>query len=136
MESSKGEDLWPALPGFGGTALLYPVLLSEGFHKRGVSLQRIAQVASATPARVFGLAPRKGTMAVGSDADLAVIDLDLEQVVTPELCSSAQDHTPFAGVAVRGWPVATLVRGVPMFREGEAAKDFGGVYLRRDAGVH
>jgi dihydropyrimidinase/allantoinase len=131
MEESKGTDLWPALPGFGGTALLYPVLLSEGYHKRGVALERIASLASANPARIFGLAPRKGTIAVGADADLAIIDLDLEQVVTPEICLSAQDHTPFAGVAVRGWPVATLVRGVPMFRDGEAAKDHPGVFLKR-----
>jgi dihydropyrimidinase/allantoinase len=137
MEESKGEDLWPALPGFGGTALLYPVLLSEGYHKRGVPLSRIAQVASATPARIFGLAPRKGTLSVGADADLAIIDLDLEQVVTPELCLSAQDHTPFAGVSVRGWPVATLVRGITMFRDGEVAKDFPGSFLKRgEAGVH
>ncbi|TMK22206.1 MAG: dihydropyrimidinase [Actinobacteria bacterium] len=135
MEESKGTDLWPALPGFGGTALLYPVLISEGHHKRGVPLARIASVASATPARIFGLAPRKGTIAVGSDADLAIVDLDLEQVVTPELCLSAQDHTPFAGVTVRGWPVATLVRGIPMFRDGEAAKDHVGSYLSR-GGVH
>ena len=131
MEESKGSDLWPALPGFGGTALLYPVLISEGYHKRGVPLERIAEVASANPARIFGLEPRKGTIAVGADADLAIIDLDLEQVVTPEICLSAQDHTPFAGVSVRGWPVATLVRGVPMFRDGEAAKDFPGVFLKR-----
>jgi dihydropyrimidinase/allantoinase len=133
MESSKGDDLWPALPGFGGTALLYPVLLSEGHHKRGIGLDRIAQVASAVPARTFGLFPRKGTIAVGSDADLAIVDLDLEQVVTPEICLSAQDHTPFAGVRVRGWPVATLVRGATMLRDGEAAKDWPGVYLRREA---
>jgi allantoinase len=136
MEESKGDDLWPALPGFGGTALLYPVLISEGYHKRGVPLERIASVASATPARVFGLAPKKGTIAVGSDADLAIVDLDLEQTVTPELCLSAQDHTPFAGVKVRGWPVCTLVRGKQMFRDGEAAKDFVGEYQKRDPRVH
>jgi dihydropyrimidinase/allantoinase len=131
MEESKGEDLWPALPGFGGTALLYPVLISEGYHKRSVSLDRIAQVASATPARIFNLYPRKGTIAVGADADLAIVDVGFEQVVTPELCLSAQDHTPFAGVAVKGWPVTTLVRGTPMLREGEVAKDFPGTYLKR-----
>jgi dihydropyrimidinase/allantoinase len=132
MEESKGEDLWPALPGFGGTALLYPILISEGHHKRRVSLERIAQVASANPARTFNLYPRKGTIAVGSDADLTIIDPDLEQVVTPELCLSAQDHSPFAGVSVRGWPVATLVRGIPMLRDGDVAKDWPGMYLRRD----
>lgn len=131
MEESKGDDLWPALPGFGGTALLYPVLLSEGHHKRQIPLERIAQVASATPARVFNLYPRKGTIAVGADADLTIIDPELEQIVTPELCRSAQDHTPFEGVAVKGWPVATLVRGTPMFREGEVAKEWPGRYLNR-----
>ena len=136
MEESKGSDLWPALPGFGGTALLYPVLLSEGYHRRGVPLARIAQVASSEPARVFGLGPRKGTIAVGSDADLAIVDLDLEQVVTPELCQSAQDHTPFAGVKVRGWPVVTLVRGIPMLRDGDVSKDHPGTFLKRDPRVH
>lgn len=131
MEESKGEDLWPALPGFGGTALLYPVLLSEGHRKRGIALERIAQVAAATPARVFNLYPKKGTIGVGSDADLTIVDPELEQVVTPELCRSAQDHTPFEGVSVRGWPVATLVRGTPMFREGEIVKEWPGRYLRR-----
>ncbi|HEX9710959.1 MAG TPA: dihydroorotase family protein [Actinomycetota bacterium] len=131
MESSKGDDLWPALPGFGGTALLYPVLISEGHHKRGIPLDRIAQVCSATPARAFNLYPRKGTIAVGADADLTVVDMNLEQTVTPDLCRSAQDHSPFGGVKVKGWPVATLVRGIPMLRDGEIAKDFPGQYLRR-----
>ena len=133
MEESKGDDLWPALPGFGGTALLYPVLISEGHHKRGISMDRITQVASAGPARVFNLYPRKGTIAVGADADLAIVDVDLEQTVTPELCRSAQDHTPFEGVSVKGWPVTSLVRGLPMLRDGEIAKDWPGEYLKRNA---
>lgn len=131
MEESKGDDLWPALPGFGGTALLYPVLISEGHHRRGLGLDRITQVAAAGPARTFNLYPRKGTIAVGSDADLTVVDPELKQTVTPEICRSAQDHTPFQGVPLKGWPVATLVRGIPMFRDGEIAKDWPGEYLRR-----
>jgi dihydropyrimidinase/allantoinase len=131
MEEHKGDDLWPAQPGFGGTALLYPVLVSEGHHRRGLPLDRIAQVAAATPARAFNLYPRKGTIAVGSDADLTIVDPNLEQIVTPELCRSAQDHTPFEGVSVKGWPVATLVRGIPMLRDGEVAKDWPGRYVPR-----
>jgi dihydroorotase (multifunctional complex type) len=131
MEDAKGDDLWPALPGFGGTALLYPVLISEGMHKRGITADRIAQVASATPAKTFNLYPRKGTIAVGSDADLAIVDAELEQTVTPELCLSAQDHTPFEGVALKGWPVTTIVRGIPMYRDTDVSKDYPGKYLRR-----
>ena len=52
-----------SLPGFGGASILYPVLLSEGCHKRGVSLQRVAELVSANPARNFGLYPRKGAIA-------------------------------------------------------------------------
>lgn len=131
MEDSKGDDLWPALPGFGGTALLYPVLLSEGYHKRGISLDRIAQVASAQPARTFGLYGRKGTIAVGADADLTIVDLEQEQTVTAELCRSAQDHCPFDGVKVKGWPVTTISRGVPMLRDGRIADHYPGRYLKR-----
>ncbi len=131
MEDSKGDDLWPALPGFGGTALLYPVLISEGVHKRGLSLARVAEVASAAPARAYNLYPRKGTIAVGSDADLAVVDLDREQVVTPELCHSAQDHTPFEGIAVKGWPTDTILRGQPVLRGGEVVDGARGQYIHR-----
>jgi len=131
MEELKGDDLWPAAPGFGGTALLYPVLLSEGHHKRGIPLARIAEVASAAPAAAYNLYGRKGTIAVGADADLAVVDLDLTQTVTTELCRSAQDHCPFEGVEVTGWPVTTVVGGIAMLRDGEIAKTSPGKYLKR-----
>jgi dihydropyrimidinase/allantoinase len=131
MEAEKGDELWPAQPGFGGTALLYPVMLSEGAHKRGIPLTRIAEVVSAAPARAFGLQGRKGTIAVGADADLAVVDLELEQVVTTELCQSAQDHCPFEGETVKGWPVTTLVRGNPVYVDGKVSSEFTGSYLRR-----
>lgn len=131
MEEQKGDDLWPALPGFGGTALLYPVLISEGYHKRGIPLARVAEVASAAPARAYNLYPQKGTIALGSDADLAIVDLELEQAVSVELCRSAQDHTPFEGVNVRGWPSTTVLRGQPVFHDGEVVDTFTGEFLRR-----
>ncbi len=131
MEDWKGDDLWPALPGFGGTALLYPVLISEGMHKRGIPLSRLVEVASAAPARAYNLYPRKGTIAVGSDADLAIVDLDSEQVVTAELCRSAQDHTPFEGIAVKGWPTDTILRGQPVLRRGEVVDGAHGQYVHR-----
>jgi dihydroorotase-like cyclic amidohydrolase len=131
MEEMKGDDLWPAQPGFGGTALLYPVMLSEGARKRGLPLARIAEVVSAQPARTFGLYGRKGTIAVGADADLAVVDLELSQVVTTDLCQSAQDHCPFEGETVTGWPVTTLVRGTPAFVDGKVAPESVGTYLKR-----
>jgi dihydropyrimidinase/allantoinase len=131
MEAEKGDDLWPAQPGFGGTALLYPVLISEGFHKRGLPLTRIAELAAAAPAQAYNIYGTKGTIAVGADADLAIVDLDLTRVVTPELCQSAQDHTPFEGIAVRGWPTTTVLRGRPVMTDGTVTDAFPGQYVRR-----
>ncbi len=118
MEQEKGDELWPALPGFGGTALLYPILISEGMHKRNLSPARIAELASANPARAYGLDGRKGNLLVGYDADLAIVDPGLEQEVTTELLLSGQDHCPFEGRKVRGWPVATVLRGQIAYQNG------------------
>jgi dihydroorotase-like cyclic amidohydrolase len=130
-EELKGEELWPALPGFGGSGLLYPVLLSEGHHKRGLSLATCAELVSANPAKAFGLYPVKGAIAVGSDADFAIVDLDTERPVTTALLHSAQDHTPFEGVRLRGWPVTTILRGRVAYRDGATVGGPSGAFLHR-----
>ncbi|MCS7236399.1 MAG: amidohydrolase family protein [Armatimonadota bacterium] len=131
FEEEKGEDLWRALPGFGGTALLYPYLISEGMLRRGLSPARVAELASANSARAFGLYPRKGTLTPGADADLAVVDLEREQEVHPELLLSAQDFTPFEGMRLRGWPVYTIRGGQVVFANGQIRGGPTGRYLRR-----
>lgn len=131
LEELKGDDLWPAQPGFGRTALIYPALVSEGVHRRGLLLERIVELVAAAPARAFGCNPRKGAIMVGADADLVLRDLELEQVVTPEVLRSAQDHTPFAGVFVRGWPVRTILRGQTAFADGEIVSAPRGEFLAR-----
>jgi len=135
MEAMKGDELWPALPGFGGTALLYPVLISEGYHRRGLSLERVAELASAAPARAFACYPRKGAITVGGDADFAIVDLEREEVVTPQLLHSAQDHTPFQGVRLKGWPVQTILRGRTVYRNGEIVSPPSGTFLPRPQGM-
>ncbi|MGI5270066.1 dihydroorotase [Nonomuraea sp. CA-218870] len=130
MEAEKGDQLWPARPGFGGTALLYPVLFSEGHRKRGLPLSRIAELASANPARAYNLWGRKGSLMVGFDADLTVVDPELAQAVTNEVCLSGQDHTPFEGVELTGWPVVTAVGGQVRFRDGETVGEPSGRYAR------
>jgi dihydropyrimidinase/allantoinase len=131
LEEHKGDELWPALPGFGGTGLLYPIMLSEGMHKRGLAPHRVAELVSANPARAYGLWPRKGSLLVGQDADLTVVDPDLEQEVTTDLLLSGQDHCPFAGRKVRGWPVATVLRGRIAYRDGAVVGTPGGTFVAR-----
>jgi dihydroorotase (multifunctional complex type) len=131
LEELKKDELWPAQPGFGGTALIYPVMISEGYHKRGLSLSAIARLVSTNPAKAYALHPVKGAIAVGSDADLALIELEREQVVSRALLHSAQDHTPFEGVKVKGWPKLTMLRGRVAFRDGEVVGPAAGEFLRR-----
>ena len=131
LEELKRDELWPAQPGFGGTALLYPVMVSEGYHRRGLSLHAIAELVSARPARAYALYPVKGVIAVGSDADLVLLDLEREQTVSPALLQSDQDHTPFEGVTVKGWPQTTMLRGRVVYRDGEVVAPASGEFLRR-----
>jgi dihydroorotase (multifunctional complex type) len=135
-EHKKEDDLWGSLPGFGGSSLLYPTLISEGFHKRNISLQRISEVASANPARQFGLFPRKGTIAVGADADFAIIDLEKTETVSAELLQSAQDFTPFAGMALKGWPAEIVLRGQTAMKNGQVTARPQGKYIPRPVALH
>lgn len=131
MEELKTGDTWTAMPGFGGTSLLYPVLLSEAVHKRGLPIERVVDLVSTAPARRFGLFPKKGAIAVGSDADFALVDMNLEKEVTVENSFSAQDHNPFAGTRLKGWPVATVLRGELAFQRGAPVGSRRGAFVAR-----
>lgn len=131
MQFLKGADLWAARPGLGASPGLYPVLLSDGFHQRGLTLERIADLASTAPAKAFGCYPTKGAIQIGADADLAMIDVDREQVVTPQMLQSDSDFSGFQGVTLKGWPVRTILRGRTVFKDGEVVGEPGGEFLRR-----
>jgi dihydropyrimidinase len=92
----------------------------------------VARLTSYAPARIFNLFPRKGTLMVGSDADLAVIDPNLHLEVNPAMLKSAADFTPFDGSTLTGWPTLTMVRGVVMMRDRVVVGAPGhGQYLKR-----
>ena len=112
-----GAPLWDEWPGFAGLATMLPVLVTEGFLKGRIDLPKLAQVTSANPARTFGLYPQKGTIAVGSDADLVVVDLDREATVGPETTRSRYTSA-FEDLPLRGWPVLTVRRGDIIFEDG------------------
>ncbi len=129
-------DFWSIKPGFDCVGLVLPTMLSGGYHDRGMSLSRIAEVVSLNPARIFGLYPRKGTIAVGSDADLALVDLDQRHVVGPEMTGPHSDFSIYDRMAFRGWPQMTISRGEIIARNGEIVTAPGrGRYLRREVGA-
>lgn len=129
-ETHKEGDMWKALPGFGGTALIYPVLLTEGT-KRGLSLEHVVNLAATNAAKAYGLAPRKGSIAVGCDADLAIVDMNETYTVTPGRLLSAQEYTPFEGMALTGWATRTLLRGQTVYANGKVVGTPSGTYLKR-----
>ena len=134
---TKQKSLWLASQGFPGTATILPVLLHEGYHRRGLSLQRIAQLISHTPARLFGIDDRKGRIAVGMDADLTMVDIDLERTVRHEDLLSYSDYSIYDGWTFQGWPVETVLRGKTIMKDGKLVGSPGdGRYLfRRNDGT-
>lgn len=94
-----------------------PMLYSEGVATGRLSLERLVEVTSTNAARLFGLYPRKGTIAVGSDADLVVLDPALRRTIGPPYESRA-GYSVFDGRTVEGWPRQTIRRGELVFEDG------------------
>ncbi len=126
------DDVVQVRLGFPGMATMLPVLISHGYKKRGVSLQRIVEVYSTSAARIFGLYPKKGTIAVGSDADLAIVDLDRSRVASASWIKGVSDYNVFEGETMFGFPERTVVRGKTVYRDGEIQVQGGhGEFLPR-----
>jgi dihydropyrimidinase/allantoinase len=130
-EALKGEELWPAACGFGGSSLMYPFMISEGYHKRKLPLTKIAELISSNPAKAHAIYPKKGIISVGADADFALVDLNLEKTVTVDILNSAQEYTPFEGMKLKGWPIMTILRGKKAYENGKVIGESEGEYIKR-----
>lgn len=128
--SYKEKDIWSATAGFPGTGVLLPVTLSEGL-RRGVPLGRLVDVTSTRSAKLFGLYPRKGTIRVGADADLVVIDPDGGAVIDAVSQHSAADYTPWQGTEIRPRVIHTLVRGTFVYEDGRLTSSRPGQFIAR-----
>jgi dihydropyrimidinase len=117
MKMGSG-DIWSALAGFPGIATMLPVLLSKGVNENRITMEQVAETTSYNAARIFGMYPKKGTIQPDSDADLTIVDLDLQQKVTPDLLQSYSDYTIYDGWTLQGWPVLTMVRGEVIMENG------------------
>lgn len=108
---------YPASPsGMPGVQTLLPLMLNHVSEGR-LSLERLVDLTGHGPARVFGLAA-KGRLEVRRDADLVLVDLNREHVIASSEQKNKSGWTPFDGMKVRGWPIATLLRGKFVMREG------------------
>lgn len=123
--SAKEGGVWKASAGMPGAQAILTVMLSEGHHRRGLSLERIAEVTARNPADIFGL-ERKGRLAPGFDADVLLVDLDAERTVDATTWSSRPGrYNIWEGWRMRGWPVMTMSRGEILMRSGELVTEGG-----------
>jgi allantoinase len=114
------EDIFAAPLGCQVMQETVPLVLDEAYHRRGMPLDAFARFSSTNAARTIGLHPRKGTILPGSDADLALYDLETEWVVDARSQQlSKNPWSPFDGRRSRARCVRTLVRGVTVHRDGE-----------------
>lgn len=111
--------------GFGEMGLTLPLLLHEGHHRRGMPLSQIVAMTSRNIAAAHRLLPRKGTLLPGADADLVVVDLELEQTVDPARLKSRPEGSIYAGRSLRGWPVATVIGGRIVAADGHMTGELG-----------
>ena len=113
---------------------LMPMLFSEGVGKGRLSLSRFVELTSTNPAKLFGLYPRKGTVAVGSDADVVVWDPHLTRTIDGASMYSNAGYSVYDGREVSGWPVYTISRGEVVLEHAEVMARRGrGRWIRRDA---
>ena len=124
----KGQEYPDTPSGMAGVQTLLPLLLDHA-HQGRLALERVVDLTSAAPARVFGIAG-KGRIAVGHDADLVLVDTNRRETITNAQVRSRCGWTPFDGMQVTGWPVATVLRGHVVMRDGDIVGTPRGEVLR------
>ena len=118
--------------GVPGLAARLPLMFSEGVAAGRIDVNHFVRLVATNPAKLFGLYPRKGSIAIGADADLVLWDPAKQVTLTNALMQQAIDYTPYEGRTVTGWPVATLLRGRVVMRDGRVQAEPGsGQFLAR-----
>lgn len=110
IEEKTRADIWTVDCGFPGVETQMPAMLTE-IGKRGASLRDYVRWSAENPAKRFGLFPRKGALMVGSDADIALVDINREWIIEDAKMQSIAKISPWDGRRVKGLPIHTLVRG-------------------------
>jgi dihydropyrimidinase len=121
----EGDTCLTVPPGMSNLETLLPMLYSEGVGKGRITLERFVEAISTNPAKLFGLYPRKGTIAVGSDADLCILDPAKSKTIHAPDMHGGSDFEVYEGFDVTGWPVVTISRGEVVFKNDEVCANPG-----------
>ncbi|HZC34280.1 MAG TPA: dihydropyrimidinase [Chthoniobacterales bacterium] len=140
FEGKGGKQTPPVFKGFRfvpngipGVETRLPLLFSEGVGKGRITLNQFVALSSTNHAKIYGLYPQKGTIAVGADADLALWNPEREVTISQSVLHHGCDYTPYEGLKVKGWPMTTILRGQVIVRDGKLeAKSGTGIYLKQN----
>lgn len=105
--------------GIPGIETRLPLLFSEGVNRGRIDLNTFVALTATNPAKLYGLYPRKGTIAIGSDADLVIWDTQRQVTITNSLLHHNVDYTPYEGMTIQGYPEITLSRGEVVYSQGK-----------------
>lgn len=120
-------------PGVPGIEARLALVFSEGVSRGRIDINTFVATTATNPAKIYGLYPRKGTIAVGADADIAIWDPDMERTISHDTLHEEVDFTPYEGIEVKGWPVKVYSRGDLIVADDHYVGDDGrGQFLRRN----
>ena len=121
--------------GVPGIETRMPLLYSEGVRKGRLSLNQFVALTSTNAAKIYGLHPRKGTIAIGSDADIAIWDPNWERVISTAILHDNMDYTPYDGMVITGWPRTVINQGrLVVYNETLQVERGSGSFLEREPG--
>jgi dihydropyrimidinase len=133
-QKDMGIDDFSRIPnGMPGVETRLPLMYHFGVNAGRFSINRFVELVATGPARLFGLLPRKGTVAIGADADLVIWDPNREHLLTKENLHMNVDYSPYEDIKVRGYPALVLQRGKVIVRDNAFVGEIGsGQFLKRD----
>jgi dihydropyrimidinase len=132
-QKELGKDDFTKIPNGGpGIEHRLSLIYTGGVHGKRFSPNRFVEVVATAPAKLFGLFPRKGTIAVGSDADLVIFDPNEQQTISARTHHMRVDYSMFEGIQIKGVPKTVISRGKPVIDAGQfVGRPGSGQFLRR-----
>ena len=131
-QKTKGRDNFTRIPnGLPGIETRLPLMFTYGVKAGRISPSRFVELTSTNPARIFGMYPNKGSLKVGADADIVIVDPNKEVELSAGCLHSAVDYTPYQGLRVSGFPTTTFSRGEVIVQDGEVVAKRGRGHLVR-----
>ncbi len=132
-QKELGKDDFTKIPNGGpGIEHRLSLVYTGGVHGKRFSPNRFVELVSTAPAKLFGLYPRKGTLAVGSDADIVIFDPNREGIISAKTHHMRVDYSMFEGIHIKGMPKTVLSRGRPVIDAGKfVGRPGAGQFVRR-----